>query len=123
MRRLEAENFTDDHISVVFPTTGALRLPGLGAFIAAGPIIAALHRATSEVTAGIAAGLAALGVGQSQAQRCQAQLEDGNFLLSVHAASETEAERARQILRAMGAQDICEPEETGFRAAGLAPVG
>ncbi len=124
MRRLEAANFTDDHISVVFPTTGALRLPGLGAFIAAGPIIAALRRATTEVTAGIAAGLAALGFCPAQAQRCQARLEDGNYLLSVHASSDGEAERARQILTLMGAQEICASAAVAESGAfGLAGVG
>ncbi len=123
MRRLESENFTDDHISVVFPTTGALRLPGLGAFIAAGPIIGALRRATSEVTAGLAAGLAALGVCPEKARRCQARLEEGKYLLSVHAASSSEAERARQILAAMGAQEICATAEAEVPAAGLAASG
>lgn len=111
MRRLEAENFTDDHISVVFPDTGALTIPGLGAFIAAGPIIDALRAATHESSAGLASGLTRLGVGAGRARRCQERLEDGNFLLSVHAATEEQAGRAKKIFADMGAQDICTPGE------------
>jgi hypothetical protein len=112
MRRLEAENFTDDHISVVFPDTGARTTPGLGAFIAAGPIIDALRAVTTAASAGIASGLVSLGIAAPRARRCQEQLEEGNFLLSVHTSNREQAERARRILAIMGGQDICTPGES-----------
>jgi hypothetical protein len=52
-----------------------------------------------------------LGVGAGRARRCQERLEDGNFLLSVHAATEEQAGRAKKIFADMGAQDICTPGE------------
>jgi hypothetical protein len=116
MHRLEAENFDDDHISVVFPDTGALALPGVGRFIAAGPIIAALCAATDEISAGIGRGLTCLGVSAAKAKRCEEQLQEGSFLLSVHASTDEEAERAKKALAEMGAQDICSPGEPDLSA-------
>ena len=118
MHRLEAEDFTDDHISVVFPDTGALTIPGLGTFIAAGPIIDALQSAADERSAGIASGLIRLGLAAVRARRCQEQLEDGHFLLSIHATTSEQASRAKQILADMGALDICAAGEDDLCAAG-----
>jgi hypothetical protein len=113
MHRLEAEKFTDDHISVVFPNTGALNLPGLGSFIAAGPLIDSL-RAVAEggSCCGIASGLIRLGIDAVKARRCQEKLEGGDFLLSVHTATSEEADRARKVLTDMHAQDVCVSGET-----------
>jgi hypothetical protein len=107
MHRLEAERFNDDHISVIFPTKGALAQPGLGSFIAAGPLVPALRATTHEISAGLARGLTCLGIPAANAERCQKQLEAGNFLLSVHTWTEDEAGRAKQILETGGARDIC----------------
>lgn len=108
MHRLEEENFTDDHISVVFPNTGALSIPGLGSFIAAGPLIDSLRAvAGGGPCCGIANGLIRLGVNADKARCCQEKLEAGAFLLSVHVATGEEADRARAILADMHAQDVC----------------
>ena len=53
MHRLEGENFPDERISVIFPDAGATVLPGIGPFIAAGPIIATLSAASEAVSQGI----------------------------------------------------------------------
>lgn len=110
MHRLESEKFPVEHISVVFPNQGALNLPGIGAYIAAGPLLVSLRGATRDHAAGIAAGLVGLGVAEFQARRCQTGLEEGNFLLSLHAATEGEIERAEKIFTELGARDICHAE-------------
>jgi len=107
MHRLESEKFPVENISVVFPNQGALNLPGIGAYIAAGPLLVSLRGATRDHTAGLAAGLVGLGVGESQARRCQSGLEDGNFLLSLHAGSDEEIARAEKIFTDLAARDIC----------------
>jgi hypothetical protein len=111
MHRLESEKFPVEHISVVFPNQGALNLPGIGAYIAAGPLLVSLRRVTRDSAAGIAAGLAGLGVAEGSAGRCQAALEEGNFLLSLHAVTAEEIDRAEVIFREMGVRDICHAEE------------
>jgi hypothetical protein len=107
MHRLEAEKFPVEHISVVFPNQGALNLPGIGAYIAAGPLLVSLRAATRDDAAGIGAGLASLGVAEAHARRCQSALEDGNFLLSLHASSDDEIERAERIFTLLEATEIC----------------
>ena len=110
MHRLESEKFPVENISVVFPNQGALNLPGIGAYIAAGPLLVSLRNATRDQSAGIATGLAALGVDEVPAQRCQAGLEEGNFLLSLHAATDEEIARAEKIFTELAAHDICHAE-------------
>jgi hypothetical protein len=107
MHRLESEKFPVERISVVFPNQGALNLPGIGAYIAAGPLLVSLRDAAPNNAAGIAAGLIGLGVAEVQALRCQASLEEGNFLLSLHAVSDEEIERAEKIFMELHAREIC----------------
>ena len=114
LHRLESERFSDESISVIFPDQGALPIPGIGPFIAAGPIVSALSRAADAACAGIAGGLIGLGIPGAQAQGCQSKIEAGNFLLSVHAASADELDRAMRIFAEMGAQDIYNPGEPIF---------
>jgi hypothetical protein len=121
MHRLESEKFPVEHISVVFPNQGALNLPGIGAYIAAGPLLVSLRGATRDTAAGIAAGLVGLGVAELPARRCQTGLEEGNFLLSLHAATAEEIDRAEKIFAGMAARDICRADgrpraERGERA-------
>ncbi len=107
MHRLEAEKFPVEHISVVFPNQGALNLPGIGAYIAAGPLLMSLRGASRDETVGIAAGLVGLGVAEAHARCCQSALEDGNFLLSLHALTDEEIAHAEKVFAALGARDIC----------------
>jgi len=119
MRRLEAENFEDNRISVIFPDATALALPGLGPFIAAGPIIADLQASADDSSAGIARGLIGLGIPAVKAERCQDRLNAGNFLLSVHVETDAEFDLARRIFAALGTEDvdICSPGEGELHAA------
>ncbi len=87
---------------------GALAIPGVGPFIAAGPIIAALSGvAIGATVGGIAGGLIGLGIPEFEAKRYEGKVKAGNLLLSVHTESSEEITRARDIFTKAGAQDIC----------------
>jgi hypothetical protein len=87
---------------------GALAIPGVGPFIAAGPIIAALSGAAIGATVGgIAGGLIGLGIPELEAKRYEGKIKDGNILISVHTDSSEEITRAKDIFTKAGAQDIC----------------
>ena len=87
---------------------GALAIPGVGPFIAAGPIIAALSGAAIGATVGgIAGGLIGLGIPEIEAKRYEGKIKAGNILISVHTESSEEITQAKDIFAKTGAQDIC----------------
>lgn len=87
---------------------GALAIPGVGPFIAAGPILAALSGAAIGAAAGgIAGGLIGLGIPELEAKRYEGKVKAGNILLSVHAENSDEITLAKDIFTKGGAQDIC----------------
>jgi len=87
---------------------GALAIPGVGPFIAAGPIMAALSGAAIGAAAGgIAGGLIGLGIPELEAKRYEGKVKAGNLLLSVHTDNSEEISRAKDIFKQAGAQDIC----------------
>ncbi len=86
---------------------GALAIPGVGPLIAAGPIVAALSGAAVGGTAGgIVGGLIGLGIPEIEAKRYEQKLKAGNFLIAVHARTDEEEDRAEEIFKGAGAQDI-----------------
>lgn len=98
---------------------GALAIPGVGPFIAAGPILAALSGAAiGAATGGIAGGLIGLGIPELEAKRYEGKVKEGNILLSVHTENSEEITRAKGIFASAGADDIC---TTGEAAAPDAP--
>jgi len=87
---------------------GALAIPGVGPFIAAGPIMAALSGAAIGATVGgIAGGLIGLGIPEIEAKRYEGKVKEGNILISVHTEIAGEVARAKNIFNQAGAQDIC----------------
>src|SRR5512132_2344456 len=83
---------------------GALAIPGVGPFIAAGPIMAALSGAAIGAAAGgIAGGLIGLGIPELEAKRYEGKIKEGNILLSVHTENYEEIKRAKDILAKAGA--------------------
>lgn len=93
----------------------ALAVPGVGAFIAAGPIIASLGGAAVGATAGgIAGGLIALGIPEAQARNYEDRILLGNILISVHTESQAEAMQAKFIFSRARGQDIWVTDE-GYR--------
>lgn len=86
---------------------GALAIPGLGAFVAAGPIMAALGgAAVGAATGGVAGALIGLGIPEVEAKQYEAKLREGNVLISVHTENGDEAKRAEQIFKAADAKDV-----------------
>jgi hypothetical protein len=87
---------------------GALAIPGVGPFIAAGPIIAALSGAAIGATVGgIAGGLIGLGIPEIEAKRYEGKIQEGNLLISVHTENSDEISKAKDIFTNAGAEDIC----------------
>lgn len=87
---------------------GALAIPGVGPFIAAGPIIGALSGAAiGAAVGGIAGGLIGMGIPELEARRYEGKLKEGNILISVHTENSEEITCARDIFTKAGAQDIC----------------
>lgn len=86
---------------------GALAVPGVGPFIAAGPIVAALAGAgVGGTVGGIAGALIGMGIPEYEAKRYEGQVKSGGILLSVHSDNSDWTRRAKQVLRRTGAQDI-----------------
>lgn len=86
---------------------GALAIPGLGPFIAAGPIMAALSGAAiGATTGGVVGGLIGMGIPEIEAKRYETKLKAGNYLIAVHAQDGDAPDRAKEIFKTAGADDI-----------------
>ncbi|PJD95246.1 MAG: hypothetical protein CK425_09020 [Parachlamydia sp.] len=86
---------------------GALAIPGLGPFVAAGPLMAAL--AGSGVGGGLGmliGALVGLGMPEYEAKRYENSLKAGGILLSIHTNNAEDVDRACDLLRKEGATDI-----------------
>ena len=101
---------------------GALAIPGVGPFIAAGPIMAALSgAAVGGAVGGIAGGLIGLGIPEIEAKRYEEKLKSGNYLVAVHVRNDDEEDRAEDIFEQAGAEDVTTsstssvPEEEAVR--------
>lgn len=91
---------------------GALAIPGLGPFIAAGPIMAALSGAAAGAAlGGVTGALIGMGIPEYEAKRYEGKIKEGNVLISVHAEDRTERDRAKTIFEQGGAEDISYTEE------------
>lgn len=92
---------------------GALAIPGVGPFIAAGPIMGALAGAgTVGVVGGIVGALVGMGIPEYEAKRYEGRIKEGGILLSVHCDDSKWVKRAKEILEQTGAQDISSTGET-----------
>jgi hypothetical protein len=91
---------------------GALAIPGLGPFIAAGPIMAALSGAAAGAAlGGIAGALIGLGIPEYEAKRYEGKIREGHVLISVHTEDRHERSRAKQVFERAGAEDIADTAE------------
>src|SRR5450631_3909665 len=92
---------------------GALAIPGLGPFIAAGPIVAAIAGAgVGGAVGGITGVLIGMGIPEYEAKRYEGRVKDGGILLSVHSDSSEWTKKAKEILERTGAQDIASTGES-----------
>jgi len=91
---------------------GALAIPGLGPFIAAGPIMAALAGAGGGgMVGGLVGGLAGLGMPEYEAKRYEGRVKEGGVLMSVHCDDSEWVSRAEKIFKECGAQDVSSTSE------------
>jgi hypothetical protein len=97
---------------------GALAIPGLGPFIAAGPIMGMLAGAgAGGAIGGVVGSLVGMGIPEYEAKRYEGRIKSGGILLSVHCDESEWVKRAKQILEETGAEDI---SSTGEASADFA---
>jgi|SRR5579871_2109175 len=98
---------------------GALAIPGVGPFIAAGPIMGALSgMGAVGAVGGIAGALIGMGIPEYEAKRYEGRIKGGNILLSVHTDDSTWKEKAKRILESTGAEDVASSSEAKGDFAG-----
>jgi hypothetical protein len=86
---------------------GALAIPGLGPFIAAGPIVALLAGAgAGGVVGGLTGALVGMGIPEYEAKRYEGRIKEGGILLSVHSDDSEWTKKAKEILERTGAHDV-----------------
>ena len=92
---------------------GALAIPGLGPFIAAGPVMAALAGVgVGGAVGGFTGALIGLGIPEYEAKRYEGRLQKGGILVSVHCDTSEEINRAKEVLKHTGAEDISSTSES-----------
>jgi hypothetical protein len=92
---------------------GMLAIPGVGPFIAAGPIVATLAgMGAGGAVGGTTGALIGLGIPEYQAKRYEGRMRKGGILLSVHADDQDWANKGKQVLEQTGAEDISSIGET-----------
>jgi len=86
---------------------GALAIPGLGPFIAAGPIMATLAGIGSGgVVGGVVGALVGMGIPEYEAKRYEGRIKEGGILLSVHCDNSDWTGKAKDLLKQTGAEDV-----------------
>jgi Heat induced stress protein YflT domain len=98
----------------VLAGVGALAIPGLGPFIAAGPIVAGLAGlGVGGAVGGLVGALIGMGIPEYEAKRYEGRVKNGGNLLSVHCDTSEQVKRAKEILKSSGADDIASTSESG----------
>jgi hypothetical protein len=99
---------------------GALAIPGLGPFIAAGPIMASLAGlGVGGAVGGLIGALVGMGIPEYEAKRYEGRVKDGGVLLSVHCDTSDEISRAKELLKQTGAEDISSAGEKVVSSHGV----
>jgi hypothetical protein len=102
---------------------GAFMIPGIGPLLAAGPIIAALAGVGAGGTVGgLLGALIGLGIPEYEAKRYEGYVKNGGILLSVHCDTAGEIQRAKEILKDTGADDIASVGEKAVSTHGVETV-
>ncbi len=99
---------------------GTLAIPGLGPFIAAGPIMASLAGlGVGGAVGGLIGALVGMGIPEYEAKRYEGRVKDGGVLLSVHCDTSEEISRAKDLLKETGAEDISSAGEKAVSSHGV----
>lgn len=102
---------------------GVLAIPGVGPFIAAGPMMAALGgAAVGAAVGGLAGALVGMGIPEYEARRFEGQIKAGNILLSVHSDDPEETRRAKNIFEICGAKDVAASGEARLKESKRRPL-
>jgi hypothetical protein len=97
---------------------GALAIPGLGPFIAAGPLMAALSGAAAGATiGGVTGALIGMGIPELEAKKYEGKLKSGNILMAVHVDDRDQRKRAEELLKRGNAHDISATSEASVPKA------
>ena len=101
-----------------------MAIPGLGPFIAAGPIMGALAGlGVGGAVGGLIGALVGMGIPEYEAKRYEGRVKDGGVLLSVHCDTSEEVSRAKDLLKATGAEDIASTGEKSVSSHGVQSQG
>jgi len=93
---------------------GTLAIPGLGPFTAAGPIMAGLAGlGVGGTVGGLVGALVGLGMPEYEAKRYEGRIKEGGILASVHCDDSSWTDRAKQLMKETGAQDVSSSGEAG----------
>lgn len=99
---------------------GALAIPGVGPLIAAGPIMAGLAGlGVGGAVGGLIGGLVGMGIPEYEAKRYEGRVKEGGVLLSAHCNTSEDISRAKDILKATGAEDIASTGEESVGSGGI----
>src|ERR1700678_2948128 len=98
---------------------GALAIPGVGPFIAAGPIMAALAGlGVGGAVGGFTGALIGMGIPEYEAKRYEGRIKNGGILLSAHCDTSEEIKRAKEVMKETGAEDISSTGEASSDSSG-----
>jgi hypothetical protein len=101
---------------------GALAIPGVGPFLAAGPLMAALAGAgVGGAVGGFTGALIGIGFPEFEAKRYEGLVRSGGILLSVHSDNAEWTQRAKKILRECNLTEVTSVGEAS--ADTKSPVG
>jgi len=99
---------------------GALAIPGVGPFIAAGPIMGALAGlGVGAAAGGLAGALIGMGMPEYEAKRYEGQVKNGGILVSVHCDNSDWTKKAKDILERSGAEDVSTSGEKAASTHGV----
>lgn len=91
---------------------GSLAIPGVGPFIAAGPIMAALAGVgVGGAVGGITGALIGMGIPEYVAKRFEGRIKKGGILFSVHCEDSDWTKKAIEIMKRTGAEDVSSTSE------------
>lgn len=91
---------------------GSLAIPGIGPFIAAGPIMGMLGGiGVGGAVGGLTGALIGAGIPEYEAKRYEGRIRHGGILISVHCDNADWVKRAKDIMAHTGAEDIASSSE------------
>ena len=99
---------------------GALAIPGVGPFIAAGPIMGALGGlGVGAAAGGLVGALVGMGIPEYEAKRYEGRVKNGGILVSVHCDESDWVSKAKEILERSGAEDVSSAGEKATSTHGV----